>query len=71
MMLMRFCGSKFNVELRHISVMKKKNHMFFRFWTSKTEPKSVGLDRFRFGLGSFFPVWLFLKGKNRTENDHP
>ena len=30
------------------------NHRFFWFWTSKTEPEPVGLDRFWFGLGPFF-----------------
>jgi len=49
------------------------NHRFFWFWTSKnrtqTKLEPVGLDRFRFGLGPFFKkmVWLFFKGKNRTE----
>jgi signal peptidase I len=56
MMLMRFCGSKFDVELRHISVTEKKNHRFFWFWTLKTEPKPVGLDQFQFGLDFFFSV---------------
>ena len=48
---------------------QKNAYRFFRFWASKTEPKPVGLGRFRFGFGSvfFFSVWLFFMGKNRTE----
>ena len=33
---------------------QKNAYRFFRFWASKTEPKPVGLGRFRFGFGSVF-----------------
>jgi hypothetical protein len=60
---------------RSKSGFRKNNYRFFRFWTLKTGPKLNQNRSVWIGFGSvwvpFFPlpVWLFFKGKNRTEQE--
>jgi signal peptidase I len=66
MMLMRFCGSKFDAELRHISVTKKKKTIgFFDFGPQKPNSnRSVWTSSGSVWVLFFFSVWLFFKCKN-------
>jgi len=63
MMLMRFFGSKFDAELRHISVAEKS----ILDLKNRTATGRFGPVPVRFGFLFFFLVWLFFRGKNRTE----